>query len=691
MDWIQSTKLYKGIFVHFTGKPFPQDPFEQLKISILSCFNSNSSIPGQKFSQLSLFQPASSVILQRTFFGGRKGKSASCIFNTHDMATGELRINGMFAENADLPDIKLGYVPVVEAEQMKTKFQQEHSKIIQCMEKLPKLFYHPMTCFFVINERNVYLLEAQKTLFPGTVGLIAASELIKDEFNEQKVINEIMPCEMLSVCKRHLISPPKSILCRGISGSNGAATGVVSVSNEDCIQRSQRGEKVILFKHSLSFADIEAALSAVAIVTESGSDYSFSAQFARSIGMPAAVACDRLSVDATKGIVEVNNMSLNVGEEVSVENGCVYVSAIPLSEPSVEQDSSEILETIKKLKDQNPEKIDILAKVSKSVEVKAALLSGADGIGSYEAEEIFSENLDTLMNIFSEPENKDYQAQFESLLADSLTQALNECSNNLFTFSLLSKPITDFLPSQVELTKKIAELRTRKELQDDFSDGEELSKLEKQLDLVKRHSESNPLMGLRGTRLAIRYPEIFNCQVNALIKAISNSRRSNEAPPVRLVLPVTTLAQEVKYLKEKLISLIQDKNIKIGPSFSSTRACLTAEKCKEYSDFFVINTQELQETLFGMNENDVRRSFLPEYVATQIFDFSPFDSLDDIAAGELIAQTSAHGTTECPVGVYGNICAEKHAFKEIRSCGAGFLVCTPETVAAACLCAAQTQ
>jgi pyruvate,orthophosphate dikinase len=618
------------------------------------------------------------------------GRNCSAIFNTHDLATGEEKVNGIYADNSEISDIELGYTTAEDGNAMRGMYRMVFPSIVEPMAKLAKIFNHPMTCSIIVNDTNVYFTEVSKTLFPGCVGLKAALDLIKSGCEEQKVINELLTSEVVSASRKQVISKPKSAFCKGLSGGNGAAVGRVSVSNEDCIHRAAKGEAVVLFKHSLTIADIDAVLAATAVVTESGSDFSVSSAIVRTLGIPAAIACEGLSVDVTKGTIEANGLALNIGDEVTVNNGSVYASSVPLSEPQLNADAAEMFTIINKIRKASG-KFEVLTSASNQVEIKSALEMGANGVGSFEVEGVFNDNLDTLINIFVDPENKEFQKTFETELTSALSKALEETGDKPFTFTLLSHSINEFLPSQVELTKKIAELRTRKQFQKGFNGDDELKKTEKQLELVKHHSESNPIMGLRGARLAIRYPEVFECQINALVSALSSSQRPESAPAVRLMIPVTTMGSEIKYIKEKLEKLTRGQVIKIGPSFSAPRACLTAAQSKEYASFYVVNVKDLQETTFGMNELDTRHSFLGDYVDWQIVDNSPFDSLDVTGASQLIQATASQADAEHQVGVYGNFIADRNSINKFREFGVGFIVCNPETVPIACLCAAKTQ
>ncbi|EAX89206.1 PEP-utilizing enzyme, mobile domain containing protein [Trichomonas vaginalis G3] len=690
LEWIQITKLFKGIFVHYVGRPFPQDPYEQIKNALEAVLNSKYTISKQKYIGRINTDFVPTALIQRVYFGGKDSHSSVVISSTNELQTGRCQISGIYYPQCELFDIINGYFPPRSLEDFAESYPKPGELIKSQMFQISSLFNHAMTAHFVVNDDKPVVMNIEKTHFSCTIGCVAAMNLIESGKDKLEVIKSMMPCELSSVISSQVKSGSVNYFCRGLSGANGAVVGRASLSNEDCLARVSQGEKVVLFKHSVTPADLDAVLAASAVVTESGSDFCFASILTRSLGIPAAIACGDLSIDATRGEIVGNGITLNVGDEVTVENGGVFSERQELTIAQVSEESQPLVNLLKELRSKCG--FHILSSANNSEEVKASIECGCDGIGSYNIDSIFEieENKQKLIDFLIDIDNNEKEKEVMRLIMDNLTEAMSQSPNHIFTIKLLTNGIGFYLPSAVESTRDVAELRVRKQYEKDFNRDEELESKIKQLELVKKYGESNPLMGLRGARLSIRHPKVFDVQAKGLYGAIVNTNRSEESPRVRIMVPLMSVGNELKHIEQRLGKICDCGMVDIGPLFGSPRSCLASGEFLNISNFMCVDVKGLQETTFGMTERDARRTFLQEYVDWRIIDDSPFDSVDFDGAAQLIKHAASKSTDETPVGVLGDFIGSKTDIINFKKFGLSYIICSSSKVPLVSLSCVQT-
>lgn len=689
-EWIQITKLFKGIYVHYVGRPFPQDPYEQLRNALEAVLNAKYTISRQKLAGRVNIDYIPTALVQRVYFGGKDNRSSVAVASTHDLQTGRVQFTGVFNAQCELHDLINGYLTPKSIDDLKTLYPTPGNTVQSIMEKVSSLFNHAMTVEFVINEDKVFVVKIEKTLFQCNLGCVAAMNLIESGKDKLDVIKSMLTAELSSVIAQEVSNGSVNYFCRGISGANGAIVGKASLSNEDCLARAAAGQKVVLFKHSITPADLDAVLAAKAIVTESGSEFCYAAVLSRTLGIPAAIACGDLTIDSTRGQICGNGKTLHVGDTVTVECGGVFSEPQQLTSPVVADEAKPLLAVINELKKKSS--MHVYNCAGSPDEVKAAVECGSDGIGAYYIDNIFREesNRKKLVDFLTDTDNNEKEKAVQQIIMDNLTQAMANAPQSIFTLCLLTNGFSYFLPSVVQLTKQVAELRVRKEHEEGFNRDAELQDKLKQLEVAKKYGESNPLMGLRGARLSIRHPKLFDVQARALYGAITNTDRAEDAPRVRIMVPLISTGAELKHLEARLGKICDCGMVDLGPLFSSPRSCLAAKEFIHTSSFMCVDVKGLQETTFGMTEHDARRTFLQEYVDWRIIDDSPFDALDVDGAGVLIKQAVSQRTSEVPVGIFGDFVCSKTDITNLKRYGTDFIICSCKKVPMVSLSCVQT-
>ena len=687
-DWIYITKLFKSLFVKTTGKLFPQDPLIQLRECIENMFKQYSTNNVTLFRQQTQKDNKFSIGVQQFLFGDWDVDSFASVLSTHDYATGEEGKSGIFSCGSSIEYIINEYRPSGPGKNIDKAFPETETKTDDIITKVKEEFQTPMTINIVCQSNVTYVVSLYKSITGDCVPFSIVDNAINNKVDKKDALKYISPYSVRHIGDQQLSVNPTEPFAQGSAGSYGVAVGTIVFSGEECIKRSKQGENCILVKSIITGYDVEAINASVGCISITGNDYSECSYICRSLGKPAVFGVKGVFIDVEKKSLISETLTLNEGEPVTILGKNFYSGALPTQYKEQPEGIKHFIQLCDEVKGSQ---IKIYSQASDISHVQAGVFNQADGIGVVVIDDILKDYGQSIATLASNPQDEQAAKDIEGKITRSLNDIFISADKKEVTVRLLNNSLTYFLPSIVDLTKEIAALKTKKENNKDFHDQDLLDKKLKQLDEVKHHSESNPLMGTRGIRWLLVLKPLLESQIRAIASAIKAAQRKNISPVIRILLPCVTEAKEVSTAKEIIDNILSpdDIHVEIGAALEVPRACLTSKDISEQSDFIVVDTLSLQQTLFGMDKDDAEKSFIDDYSNMNIINSSPFISFDEEGAGDVIKKCISESTK--PVGVIGQNCMNDKAISFLCKAGVTSFFCTPEYVPYVKYCIAISQ
>ncbi len=509
------------------------------------------------------------------------------------------------------------------------------------------------------------------------------------------------------------------LLTRGIAASPGAAKGAISLSAADAIRRAADGEDVILVRPFTEADDVAGFHAARGILTSEGGKASHAALVARGMGRPCVAGASAVAIDESAGVVRVDGTELGVGDRIAIEgtSGAVTLDDVPLIDPQIGDDFREVLGWCDELRD-----LGVRANADSARDAAKSRDFGAAGIGLCRTEHMFfgEDRGELVRGMFiaaeswrrariraeqedeGEGETEELDAaeadlrrslkELEALQQRDFTAILHEMRGQPVTIRLLDPPLHEFLPLQ----------HFQDRLRDLEADGEDREReaAQREAEIVEDLQEANPMLGTRGIRLGILFPQIYEMQVRALIGAAAEAARAGDAPRLEIMLPLVAYEAELAALREVVVTAADEAcreagaevPYSVGTMIELPRACLIADRIAAHADFFSFGTNDLTQTTLGFSRDDVEGSFIPTYLERRILDRSPFETLDAPGVGELVRIGTERGRAANPeltCGVCGEHGGDPESVRFFHRIGLDYVSCSPYRVPIARLAAAQ--
>lgn len=697
-DWIEVTKLYKSVIMKKTGNPFPQNPEEQLKRILnatYASFNSEKSKLYREFIKMpENLNP--SLIISQMVFGNNGNKSASAIMYTRNPITGASEIYGEYSVNALIEDVSRGFCPSKEFENLQTDLSNiEYNSIKEITEKIEKHYGEPQMIDFVIDNGKVVVLQARPLSFQST----ARFEAIKDMatsglITKEEALSIIRPEDLKQLMLPQLQSEnPPQPFCTGLSAGNGSVLGRVCLSAEAV---SKAKNHPILFCKELLPKDFKTYLQCDAIVTCKGGNSSHAALIARQLMRTAVINCENLVIDKQKKIVTCNDQTLKEKDIITVTGDGKVIKgkqnvAVPLG-----FDNPAASEILKWADEARKGKIDIYSIVSTSKEAAATAALGADGVGIFPIESVFTGKGGTLIKALSDKRRAQALSKMEPVVTKIVFDTFSESNGIPVTFRLFKPTLSSFSQDLFSLVEEVAKLKAKKEATDEeeFNEDKDLTKKIELLDSIKESKEANPLFGLKGIRLNIVQQDFLKVQLRSILNGIKQANEKGVKADAKILLPMVTAAREVQIFRELYdqISTELMATASIGVELENPRACASACSISKNADFILLQSTDLTETTFSCSKSYAEKTFLKDYINKKFFSKDPFETLDIDSVGELMKLAASEAKKEksdIPVGIAGDLCGDQKSIEFFYSIGANSITCKSTVVPIARLCSAQ--
>ncbi len=690
------TKEYKDIHKRFTGEDFPQEPKTQLYLAIQAVFdswNNSRAITYRKIHNIS-HDMGTAVNVQAMVFGNMGYDCGTGVAFTRNPATGERKLYGEYLINAQGEDVVAGIRTPMDISRLANVMPKIYHEFDELAKKLEHHYQDMQDIEFTIEKGKLYILQTRAGKRTAEAAVRIATELVEENVvSPSEAIMRVEPSsldQLLHPTFDTVAMANMQPLAQGLPASPGAATGKVYFNAEDAVKAAANNEPVILVRKETSPEDIEGMNIALGILTSRGGMTSHAAVVARGMGKCCVAGCEELWVNEEAKVITVNGIEIFEGDYISLDgsSGRVYQGIIKTAKPKFSEHFNKLMQYAEEIKS-----LGIRANADTAFDAQIALNFGVEGIGLCRTEHMFfKENrIPVVRQMILSSTKEQRQKALTKLLPmqkKDFKELFEVMESKPVTIRLLDPPLHEFLPSNEEDILNLA-----KEM--DVS-----IKLLK--DTISQLHEINPMLGHRGCRLAITYPEIAKMQTRAIIEAALEVKEEFSIDPMpEIMVPLIGTKRELAYMKEVIENeaseILSQRNTdikySIGTMIEIPRAALLANEIAEISEFFSFGTNDLTQMGFGYSRDDAGK-FINDYLAKGILSDDPFQSIDQKGIGQLVDIGVKLGRQTKPnlkIGVCGEHAGDAKSVEFFQKVGLDYVSCSPYRVPIAKLAAAQAQ
>jgi len=701
--WKELVKRYKKIIKDSTGKDLPQDPWEQLFMAVGAVFESwwnQRAIEYRKIYKIP-DELGTAVNIVMMVFGNMDDRSGTGVAFTRDPSTGEKKLYGEFLLKAQGEDVVAGIRTPVPVEKLRDIMPEAYRQLEDISRKLEQYFKDIQDIEFTVESGKLYMLQTRNAKRTAAAAVKAAIDMVNEGLiSREDAVLRIEPNQIQTLLYKQIDPNLKtSPIAKGLPASPGAAVGKVIFTNERAQELKKNGEKVVLVRPETTPEDIAGIAAADGVLTSRGGMTSHAAVVTRGMGKPCIVGAESIKINMDKKYFEAGGKTIKEGDIITIDGttGGVFVGELPLVEPKLSGGVAQILEWadgFRRLKVRaNADTPEMAAKARENM---------AEGIGLARTERMFNapDRLALVQKMIlsdTPDERKKYLNQIKPLQKNDFKALFKIMKGLPVTIRLLDMPLHEFLPKLEEILPEVTELRIT------GRDKKLLAEKERVLKRVMELKEYNPMMGQRGVRLALMYPEIYEMQVAAIFEAaLEVQKEEGEAPIVEVMISQLAEAEELRRAREIVMRVAEETmkasgrslKYKIGTMIETPRAALTASKIAKYADFFSFGTNDLTQATFAFSRDDVEAKFIPFYVDNKVIPADPFSTLDADGVGRLVAIGSKEGkeaNPELEVGVCGETGGDPDSIEKFNSLDVDYVSASPYRVPIARLAAAQAE
>lgn len=687
----------------------PDDPYEQLRVAIAAVFNSWMGRRACDYRRINRIPDnlGTAVNVQAMVFGNMGANSGTGVAFTRNPSTGKKELYGEYLLNAQGEDVVAGTRTPHQISQLKKelpKVYEEFNAITQLLEK----HYHDMQdCEFTIERGKLWMLQTRTGKRTGAAAVRIAVDMAQEKLIDRKTAVLRVTPEHLDQLLHPTVDPNTKahVLATGLPASPGAAQGEVVFSPDEAEEMAKAGHKVVLVRLETSPDDFHGMVAAQAIVTARGGMTSHAAVVARGMGKTCVSGASAIEVDYSQQQFTVDGEVVTKGDWITVDGstGRVFLGKVPTIQPTLGSDFHELMKWADKVRT-----LGVRANADTPLDAKTARGFGAEGIGLCRTEHMFfgDQRLAAMREMILADGVGAREKALEKLLPlqrGDFIGIFREMAGYPVTIRLLDPPLHEFLPNIDELLSELAELkmalkqaRTMVEMDHLLDEIDEKRNL---LNHVNKIREANPMLGFRGCRLGLLYPEVTRMQCRAIFEAAIQVKGERKQVSLEIMVPLVSVSEELKQQADIINDVAREVmgehgmkfDYMIGTMIELPRAALTAHKIAEHAQFFSFGTNDLTQTTFGLSRDDSGR-FLPSYVDRKILSDDPFQVLDREGVGELVRIGAERGRsvkTDLKIGICGEHGGDPRSISFCNEIGLNYVSCSPYRVPVARLAAAQ--
>ncbi|MCD6132103.1 MAG: pyruvate, phosphate dikinase [Candidatus Hydrothermae bacterium] len=682
---------YKTKVRELTGKEFPQNPQEQLWMAIEAVFKSWNNKRAIEYRKLHRIPDdwGTAVNVQTMVFGNMGFDSATGVAFTRDPSTGEKILYGEYLPNAQGEDVVAGIRTPKPISELEKEMPEAYKQLVEIFDRLEKHYRDMMDLEFTIEKGKVYLLQTRVGKRSARAEVKIAVDMVKEGLiTKEEAIMRVDP-KRVEQLLHPMVDPkaPKNVIAKGLPASPGAASGKVIFDSEEAAELAEKGERIILVRDETSPEDIKGMARSKGILTSRGGMTSHAAVVARGIGTPCVVGAEEIEVDYGKEEFRVGDVTVKKGDVITIDGstGEVMVGEVPTIDPEFFPEFSELLEWADEFR-----WIGVRANADTPMDAERARKFGAEGIGLARTEHMFfeGERIYAMQEMILAKTKEEREKALSKLLPmqrEDFKGLFKAMDGFPVTIRLLDPPLHEFVPKTEEQIKELSE-RT----------GVPAEEIKAKAEALR---EANPMLGHRGCRLGITYPEITEMQVRAIFEAACEAKKEGVKVYPEIMVPLVSIKKEIEIQKEIIDRIarevMEETGIEIeysvGTMIELPRAALTADEIAEVAEFFSFGTNDLTQTTFGFSRDDVGK-FVPKYIELGLLEDDPFQVLDQRGVGQLVKVGVEKGRGTRPdlkVGICGEHGGEPTSVKFCHRVGMDYVSCSPFRVPVARLSAAQ--
>jgi pyruvate,orthophosphate dikinase len=670
-----SAERAREVYVAETGGgDFPQSARVQLRRAIVAVFESWNSPRAQVYRRTYDIPDdmGTAVNVVQMVFGNRGDTSATGVCFTRNPSTGEQGVYGEYLVNAQGEDVVAGTRTPQPVEEMADRLPQAYEQLLDTMARLEQHYRDVQDIEFTIEEGKLFLLQTRAAKRTAAAALKAAVDMVGEELiTREDAVARIDPSQLDQLL--HPMLDPKApfdVAARGLNASPGAASGRIVLDADTAAERGKGGEAVVLVRWETTPDDIHGLIQSRGVLTAHGGMTSHAAVVARGMGKPCVAGCEGLRIDLDKRTVRIGEHELREGDVITIDGGTgrVIVGEVALVPPSINEDFETVLGWADEMR-----RLQVWANADNAADAGKAREFGAQGIGLCRTEHMFfgDERLPVVQEMILASDERGRRDALDRLLPFQQAdfEAIFEAMAGLpVVIRLLDPPLHEFLPPLDE------------------------AKDERMRGRIKALTEANPMLGTRGCRLGIQWPEVYEMQVRAIARATS----AVQGAQVEIMHPLVGFGEELRRLRELTEAVMAEEapgvEYACGTMIELPRAALRADEVAEHADFFSFGTNDLTQTTLGMSRDDAEGKFLTVYLEEGVIEHNPFETLDQEGVGELMRIAVERGRRTkktLKLGICGEHGGDPKSVEFCHGLGLDYVSCSPYRVPVARLAAAQ--
>ena len=694
---VELVSAYKAVYKKHTRSAFPQDPIDQLRLAVEAVFGSWNTTRAVRYREVEGIRGllGTAVNVQVMAYGNMGEDSGTGVAFTRNPSTGKNIFYGEFLINAQGEDVVAGIRTPQPVAEMRKWNKAVYKQLLEIKDILENHYRDMQDIEFTIEKGNLFMLQTRTGKPTGAASVKIACDMVKEKFIDEKQALLRIPADALTQLLLPSFTPAgkasADVLTQGLPASPGASVGYPAFTADEAVERTAKGEKVILVRKETSPEDVDGMHSAAGILTSTGGMTSHAAVVARGWGRCCVAGAGEVNINEKGRSFTVNGRKFTHKSLISIagSTGDVMAGTVETSTPSLSGDFSKVMRWADKYR-----RLAVRTNADSPADAKRARDFGAQGIGLCRTEHMFFEGdrITAMREMILSETEKDRRKALKKLLPfqrKDFEGIFTAMKGLPVTIRLLDPPLHEFVPhddkSQRELAKTMgispAVVKAR----------------------VEQLHEFNPMLGHRGCRLSITYPEILEMQVTAIVEAVIRCKKIRGNAIAEIMIPLIGTAAELKLLKGKVqetIDVVKIRrkfkgklNIVIGTMIEIPRAALTADEVAEHAEFFSFGTNDLTQMTFGYSRDDIN-GFLPDYLSQEILPVDPFQSLDTTGVGQLVECGVTKGRSVrkgLKVGICGEHGGDPASIKFCNEVGLNYVSCSPFRVPIARLAAAQAE
>src|SRR6266403_851556 len=687
----------------------PEDPYEQLRVAIAAVFNSWMGRRAIDYRRVSRIPDTlgTAVTVQAMVFGNMGAGSGTGVAFTRDPSTGKKELYGEYLLNAQGEDVVAGIRTPNPISQLKKELPAVYDQFASIADLLERHYHDMQDCEFTIERGKLWMLQTRTGKRSGGAAVRVAVEMVGEKLIDRATAVQRVTPEQLDQLLHPTVDPKTKVaaLATGLPASPGAAQGQVVFSPDEAEELAREGAQVILVRQETSPDDYHGMVAAQAIVTARGGMTSHAAVVARGMGKTCVCGASALEIDYSQQQFTVNGTVVTKGEWITVDGstGRVFLGQVPTVRPNLGPDFYELMSWADKFR-----RLRVRANADTPRDAKVARGFGAEGIGLCRTEHMFfgDQRLAAMREMILADGVGAREKALEKLLPlqrGDFIGIFREMAGFPVTIRLLDPPLHEFLPNVDELLSELAELKmglqqakTMVEMDHLLDEIDEKRNLLRHVNKIR---EANPMLGFRGCRLGLLFPEVTRMQCRAIFEAAIQVKGERKQVTLEVMVPLVSVSEELAQQSEVIHEVAQQVmgehgmkfEYEVGTMIELPRACLTADKIAEQASFFSFGTNDLTQTTFGLSRDDSGR-FLPAYIDRKILSDDPFQVLDREGVGELVRLGTERGRSVKPdlkVGICGEHGGDPSSIAFCNEIGLNYVSCSPFRVPVARLAAAQ--